>query len=72
MIGGRTFKNDGRGNGQVLPRNTNYREYDVNRKIEGVNRGKQRLVIGQNGKAYYTKNHYKTFVQLPRKKRMIR
>ncbi|MBJ8095594.1 DNRLRE domain-containing protein [Bacillus cereus] len=70
--GGRTFDNDGRGNGQILPRNTKYREYDVNPLIKKKNRGGQRLVIGNNGKAYYTKNHYKTFVQFPRKKRMIR
>ncbi|PKR94433.1 hypothetical protein bcere0024_029580 [Bacillus cereus Rock4-18] len=70
--GGRTFDNDGRGNGKILPRNTKYREYDVNPLIKKKNRGGQRLVIGNNGKAYYTKNHYKTFVQFPRKKRMIR
>ncbi|MDP7978543.1 hypothetical protein Q9306_08360 [Bacillus sp. WLY-B-L8] len=28
--------------------------------------------MGKNGKAYYTKAHYKTFVKMPRKKRVIR
>ncbi|WP_254786480.1 MULTISPECIES: ribonuclease domain-containing protein [unclassified Bacillus (in: firmicutes)] len=39
---------------------------------KGVNRSKQRLVIDKNGKIYYTNDYYKTFVKVPRKKRMIR
>lgn len=58
--GGRTFKNKE----NRLPNNTTYREYDVNPYKRGVNRGTQRLVIGKNGKAYYTKNHYKSFIRI--------
>lgn len=64
--GGGNFANDGRGGGQVLPKTDSkgnpikYKEYDVNPYQKGVNRGTERVVIG-NGKAYYTNNHYKTF-----------
>jgi len=39
-----------------------YKEYDVNPSQKGVDRGTQRLVIGSDGKAYYTIDHYKTFI----------
>lgn len=56
-VGGRTFQNRER----RLPQGR-YREYDVNPKIHGRNRGAERLVIEQRtGKAYYTDDHYKTF-----------
>lgn len=61
--GGRTYANDGRMGSQVLPKNTTYREYDVNPYIRGVNRGSERLVIGANSTGWYTKDHYRTFVQ---------
>lgn len=59
-IGGRTFQNrEGR-----LPRGQ-YREYDVNPRIRGKDRGAERLVIERyTGKAYYTADHYRTFVPL--------
>lgn len=41
-----------------------YREWDVNPKVEGKNRGAERLVTGSNKKAYYTNNHYKSFVEI--------
>lgn len=68
--GGRQFMNDGRGRGQVLPRADargnpiTYREYDVNPYRRGVNRGAERLVRGSDGSAYYTADHYKTFVKI--------
>ncbi|MGI5157296.1 DNRLRE domain-containing protein [Microbispora sp. CA-102843] len=68
--GGRTFSNDGRGGGQVLPRtdgNGNaitYREYDVHPYVRGRNRGAERIVIGSDGKVYYTSDHYDTFTQI--------
>jgi guanyl-specific ribonuclease Sa len=68
--GGGTFANDGRQNGQVLPKTDasgnpiTYKEYDVNPLMPGVNRGKERIVIGSDGKAYYTNDHYKTFTQM--------
>lgn len=68
--GGRQFMNDGRGRGQVLPRTdargnpVTYREYDVRPFRPGVNRGAQRLVRASDGSAYYTADHYRTFIQI--------
>jgi len=59
-VGGKVFQNRER----RLPRGR-YKEYDVNRKIPGRSRGAERLVIEQDtGKAYYTKDHYRTFLPL--------
>jgi hypothetical protein len=66
-VGGRTFNNDGRGGGQVLPRHDasgrsiTYKEYDVNPLTPGVNRGGERVVVGSDGSRYYTDDHYGTF-----------
>ena len=68
--GGRTFQNDGRGGGQQLPTSDadgnpiQYKEWDVNAKQPGVNRGAERIVTGSDGSAYYTDNHYSTFTQI--------
>ena len=65
--GGRTFANDGRGGGQVLPttdaqgRPITYQEWDVQPYQRGVDRGVERIVTGSDGRAYYTDNHYDTF-----------
>jgi len=59
-VGGREFQNRER----RLPLGR-YREYDVNRKIPGRSRDAERIVIEQNsGKAYYTGDHYRTFIPL--------
>ncbi|ULA60857.1 MAG: Putative Guanyl-specific ribonuclease Sa [Nitrospira sp.] len=59
-VGGRNFHNRER----VLPRGR-YREYDVHPKVPGKNRGAERIVINQaNGKAYYTADHYRSFVPM--------
>ena len=59
-VGGRNFQNRER----RLPRGY-YREYDVNPKIRGRRRDAERIVIEQRtGKAYYTGDHYRTFVPL--------
>jgi guanyl-specific ribonuclease Sa len=59
-VGGRVFENRER----RLPRGR-YREYDVNPRIPGRNRGAERLVIERRtGKAYYTRDHYRTFTLL--------
>jgi guanyl-specific ribonuclease Sa len=42
----------------------NYREWDVNPLKKGVNRGPERLVTGSDGSAYYTGDHYKSFVKV--------
>ncbi|MCP4523747.1 MAG: hypothetical protein GY828_06050 [Candidatus Gracilibacteria bacterium] len=63
-VGGRIFKNkEG-----VLPKNTTYKEYDVNPYIKGQNRGSERLVIDAKGNSYFTKDHYKTFIKIITKK----
>jgi ribonuclease T1 len=59
-IGGREFQNRER----RLPRG-HYREYDVNPKIRVRSRNAERIVIEQaTGRAYYTGNHYRTFMPL--------
>jgi guanyl-specific ribonuclease Sa len=66
--GGRTFLNLGKGGDQSLPNfdsNANtikYREWDVNPHVG--NRGAERLVTGSDGKAYYTSDHYRTFIRV--------
>jgi guanyl-specific ribonuclease Sa len=69
-VGGRPFLNDGRGGTAPLPRRDSagraitYHEYDVNPYRPGVNRGPQRLVVGSDGSAWYTGDHYVTWVRL--------
>ena len=59
-VGGRDFQNRER----RLPPGR-YREYDVNPNIRGRGRDAERIVIEQRtGKAYYTGDHYRTFVPL--------
>ncbi len=59
-VGGQTFGNRER----RLPRGQ-YREYDVNPKRAGKNRGAERIVIERRtGKAYYTLDHYETFAPM--------
>ena len=59
-VGGRAFHNHER----RLP-NGRYREYDVNPKLRGRPRDGERIVIEQRtGKAYYTSDHYRTFIPL--------
>jgi RHS repeat-associated protein len=71
-VGGRVFANDGRGGGRVLPRVGNdgsaitYREFDVHPRIPGVNRGAERVVVGSDGRSWYTSNHYQSFLQMPK------
>jgi guanyl-specific ribonuclease Sa len=66
-VGGREYRNLGLDNGQILPRTdaqgrpVRYREWDVNRKVPGRNRGAERLITGSDGRAYYTNDHYATF-----------
>jgi ribonuclease T1 len=65
-VGGRKFGNYE----NLLPkkdasgRKINYQEWDVNPKIQGKNRGAERLVTGSDGKAYYTDDHYGSFVEV--------
>ncbi|MGE3151501.1 MAG: ribonuclease domain-containing protein [Nitrospiraceae bacterium] len=59
-VGGRTFMNRER----RLP-SGRYREYDVHPFVPGRNRGAERIVVDQrSGKAYYTGDHYRTFIPM--------
>jgi len=68
-VGGRKFGNYEK----LLPkkepsgRRINYQEWDVNPKKQGRNRGVERLITGSDGKAYFTNNHYKSFVEIEEK-----
>jgi ribonuclease T1 len=65
-VGGRVFSN----REKLLPQtddngnNMQYNEWDVNPKVEGQNRGTQRLVTSRNGRAWYTGNHYRSFTEI--------
>jgi guanyl-specific ribonuclease Sa len=69
-VGGRQFLNDSRGGTTLLPRRdaagaaVTYHEYDVNPRRPGVNRGPQRLVVGSDGSAWVTADHYVTWSRL--------
>jgi ribonuclease T1 len=59
-IGGRSFQN----REHKLPRGV-YREYDVNPKIPGHDRGPERIVLEvRTGAAYYTDDHYQDFIPM--------
>jgi ribonuclease T1 len=59
-VGGRVFHNRER----RLPEG-HYREYDVNPKLRGRPRDAERIVIEQQtGKAYYSRDHYRSFIPL--------
>ena len=68
----KTFDNDGRNGGQVLPKtdkNGNpitYKEYDVNPTIKD-RRDAKRVVIGSDGSKYYSNDHYETFIEIIKK-----
>ncbi len=65
-VGGRRFGNfEGH-----LPRNNleggriNYQEWDVNPKVQGRNRGVERLITSSDGRAWYTRDHYNSFIEI--------
>jgi ribonuclease T1 len=65
-VGGRRFGNFE----ELLPKKTEsgkkifYKEWDIYPKKKGINRGPHRLVTGNNRTAYYTPDHYKSFVKI--------
>ncbi len=65
-VGGREFQN----REKKLPakdsqnKRIRYSEWDVRPKVEGKNRGKERLVTGSDHSAWYSKDHYKSFVKI--------
>lgn len=44
-----------------------YREWDIYPKIPGKSRGPERLITGADGSAWYTADHYLSFIQLNKK-----
>jgi ribonuclease T1 len=65
-VGGRVFTN----REQVVPtqdasgKPITYQEWDINPKIEGQNRGTERILTGSDGRSWYTNDHYKTFTEI--------
>ena len=65
-VGGRVFSNregilagnDANGN------RIEFHEWDVNPKIEGQNRGTERIITGSDGRAWYTNDHYQSFKEI--------
>jgi len=65
-VGGRIFGNyEG-----LLPRynprrkRIEYREWDVRPKAEGRSRGAERLVTANDGRAWYSPDHYRSFIEV--------
>ncbi|MFN7241597.1 MAG: ribonuclease domain-containing protein, partial [Chitinophagales bacterium] len=65
-VGGRIFQNrEG-----LLPRSNSsgkkyqYREWDVHPKLEGQNRGTERLVTSNEQDVYFTTDHYRSFKKI--------
>ncbi|MFB9292215.1 ribonuclease domain-containing protein [Persicitalea jodogahamensis] len=72
-VGGRRFGNFEK----LLPQKTpagkpiQYREWDVNPRQEGQNRGSERLVTGSDERAWFTRDHYNSFVEVKKKKTVL-
>ena len=49
---------------QKLPEGVSYREYDVRPHVAGIDRGEERIVIGDDGSVWYTDDHYVTFTRI--------
>jgi guanyl-specific ribonuclease Sa len=58
-VGGRHFQNRER----QLPQGEKYQEWDVHPKVQGKNRGAERLVTSET-KAYFTNDHYRSFTEI--------
>ncbi len=65
-VGGRTFGNFEK----RLPmkslqgKKIRYQEWDIHPKVPGKNRGAERLVTGDDKRAWYTADHYANFVEI--------
>ncbi|MBL0211001.1 MAG: ribonuclease [Holophagaceae bacterium] len=67
--GGRYFGNYGRDGETKLPveangRRISYQEWDVRPKRERQSRGPERIVTGDDNRAWYTADHYCTFTEM--------
>lgn len=66
FVGGREFQNKEK----HLPakdaqnKRIRYSEWDVHPKVKGQNRGPERLITGSDHSAYFTKDHYKSFLKI--------
>ena len=64
-VGGRIFEN----REHLLPEKDKnnrviiYKEYDINPKVQGQNRGAERIILGDDESRYYTSNHYQSFIK---------
>ena len=65
-VGGRNFQNRERRLDikDASGRKIQYQEWDVNPKKQGKNRGTERIITGSDNRAWYTKDHYQTFVEI--------
>lgn len=66
-VGGRSFRNLEKRlpvNNSETHQRIAYREWDVNPKKQGKNRGAERLVTGNDHSAYYTRDHYESFERI--------
>lgn len=65
-VGGRVFTN----REKIVPTEDSdghpivYQEWDVNPKVQGQNRGTERILTGSDGRAWYTNDHYKSFEEI--------
>ena len=65
-VGGRVFTN----REKIVPqfdtggKPIQYQEWDVNPKVEGQNRGTERILTGSDGRAWYTNDHYQSFKEI--------
>ena len=62
--GGRVWENRVQNGYQNLPTSTTYKEYDINPFLTNRTRGTERLVVGADGSAWLTIDHYRTFTRL--------
>jgi len=62
--GGIELKQQLKSAGKIVPDNLTFEECDVNTKIAGEHRDMERLILGSDGRVWYTDNHYKSFVEL--------
>ena len=68
--GGREFLNLGKAGEQSLRNfdangnSIKYQEWDVHPHVSGKNRGAERIVTGSDRRAYYTSDHYGTFIRI--------
>lgn len=65
-VGGRLFSN----REKIVPqfdaggKSIQYQEWDVNPKVQGQNRGTERILTGSDGRAWYTNDHYQSFKEI--------